>query len=402
MQILTNNFKIMNANRLNAYLGRAGYRSLNKLFGMQPGDVIEEVKKSGLRGRGGAGFPTGKKWEFVPKGQKPVYLCINADEAEPGTFKDRALIEHDPHLLIEGSIIAAYAIGANTAYVYIRGEYLRPCRILEAAIEEAYQNNFLGKNILGRGYDLDIIVHRGAGAYICGEETALLSSIEGGRGYPKIKPPFPAVKGLFGKPTVVNNVETLSSLPSIINEGSGAYAGTKLFSVAGHVNKPGVYEVPLGTSLTSLLNEHAGGVWNGKKLKAVIPGGSSAALMTADEASRAVLSYESLASYGSMIGSGGMIVMDEDTDMVGALKVLTDFYHHESCGQCTPCREGSGWIKKIIDRIDSGMGEKKDIDTLLEIADNMMGKTICVFAEALAVPVKSFITKFRKEFEDKC
>ncbi|PIR17064.1 MAG: NADH-quinone oxidoreductase subunit F [Deltaproteobacteria bacterium CG11_big_fil_rev_8_21_14_0_20_49_13] len=407
-QVLTQNFNIMNAGRFSAYLGREGYKSIQKALSTQPLEVTEEVKKSGLRGRGGAGFPTGVKWGFVPKGHNgPVYLCVNADEGEPGTFKDRALMEKDPHRLIEGIIIAAYAIGAHEAYVYIRGEFARPAKIFEEAVKEAYENNFLGKNILGRSFDLDIIVHRGAGAYICGEETSLISSIEGMRGYPRIKPPFPAVKGLFGQPTIVNNVETLAALPFIINNGAAAYSaigtekskGTKLISVAGHVNKPGVYEIPLGLPLMTFLNEQAGGVWKGRKLKAIIPGGSSVPVMTAEESKNLLLDYESLGEAGTMLGSGGMIVMDDTTDMVLALNVLVDFYHHESCGQCTPCREGSGWMKKIMDRIMNGTGEAGDLEMMLTLADNMMGRTICVFADALAMPVKSFITKFRNEFE---
>lgn len=409
-QVLTSNFKIIHADRLSTYLGRDGYKSLHKLFGMMPLEVIEETKKSGLRGRGGAGFSTGMKWGFVPKDAgKPVYLCVNADEGEPGTFKDRALMEKDPHRLIEGIIIAAYGIGAHDAYVYIRGEYVRPYKIFKTAVDEACQNKFLGKDILGRGFDLDIIIHRGAGAYICGEETSLISSLEGLRGYPRIRPPFPAAKGLFGRPTIVNNVETLAALPFIINNGAGAYSsigtekskGTKLISVAGHVNKPGVYEIPFGMPLMMFLNEYAGGIWKGRSLKAIIPGGSSVPVITAVEAGNLLLDYESLASIGTMLGSGGMIVMDDTTDMVLALKVLTDFYYHESCGQCAPCREGSGWIKKIMDRIVSGLGVKGDLEMLISIAENMIGKTICVFADALAMPVQSFVTKFRKEFEEK-
>ncbi len=409
-QILTHNFKVMNAARLNAYLGRDGYRSIQKIFGMQPEAVINEVKASGLRGRGGAGFPTGTKWGFVPKNLplQPV-LCINADESEPGTFKDRAIMERDPHLLIEGIIIAAYAIGAHEAFIYIRGEYFRPYLILQAAVAEAYETGFLGNNILNRGFKLDVTIHRGGGAYICGEETGLITSIEGFRGYPRLKPPFPAVKGLYGRPTVVNNVETLAALPYIINEGAAKYAsvgtekskGSKLMSVAGHVNKPGVYEIPLGMPLITFLNEYAGGVWKNRKLKAVIPGGSSVPVMTAVEARDTLLDYESTAQHGTMLGSGGMIVMDETADMVMALKVLSDFYHHESCGQCTPCREGTGWINKILKRIIDGQGQKDDLEMLLKIADNMVGRTICVLADALAMPVKSFITKFRKEFEDR-
>ncbi len=409
--ILSSNFKIMNAPRLPAYLGREGYSSLNKLFKMEPAAVIAEVEKSGLRGRGGAGFPTGIKWGFIPKDEnaKNAVLCVNADEGEPGTFKDRMLLERDPHRIIEGTIIAAFACGAHEAVVYVRGEYVRPAAILETAIAEAYANGFLGKNIAGSGFDLDVIVYRGAGAYICGEETSLISSIEGSRGYPKIKPPFPAVRGLFGRPTIVNNVETLAALPWIVNCGALAYsaigtqksAGTKLISVSGHVNKPGVYEIKLGTSIAEFIKRHAMGVWKNKKLKAVIPGGSSVPVLTAEEALRTKLDYESCVENGTMLGSGGMIVMDETTDMVEALSVLVNFYAHESCGQCTPCREGCLWIKKIMDGILSGTGEASDLDLMIDIARKMQGRTICVFSDAIAAPVESFITKFRKEFEDR-
>jgi len=405
--VLTHNFRVMNALRLDAYMGRDGYKSLNKLFSMKPEEVASEVLASGLRGRGGAGFPTGRKWQFIPKNADEVFLCVNADEGEPGTFKDRELLTKDPHRLIEGTIIAAYAVNAKVAYIYIRGEFYKQYKILETAIQEAYEKNFLGKNIMGKGFDLDIYIHRGAGAYICGEETSLISSIEGGRGYPKIKPPFPAIKGLFGKPTVVNNVETLAALPYIINNGASAYSavgtekskGTKLISVSGHVNKPGVYEIPLGLPLMTFIHEYAGGVWKNRSLKAVIPGGSSVPIMTPMEVKDLLLDYESLGTAGTMLGSGGMIVIDETTDMVSVLKVLVDFYHHESCGQCTPCREGSGWVKKIMDRIHDGRGRPGDLELLEDITSNMMGKTICVFADALSMPVKSFIKKFRSEFE---
>lgn len=406
--VLSENFQILNAYRLDAYLGRGGYVSLGKLFKIMPTEVTEEVKKSGLRGRGGAGFPTGQKWGFVPRGVKPVYLVVNADEGEPGTFKDRAIMERDPHRLIEGAIIAAYAIGAHTAYIYIRGEFWRPYKVLEGAIREAYTKGYLGKNILGSGFDLEVHLHRGAGAYICGEETALLNSLEGGRGYPRIRPPFPAVKGLWGAPTIVNNVETIASLPFIISRGASVYArmgteksrGTKLISVAGHVSRPGVYEIELGLPLMTFINEYAQGVAGGRALKAVVPGGSSVPPLTLAEAREARLDYESLAGLGTMLGSGGMIVMDETVCMVRALGVLARFYHHESCGQCTPCREGCGWIKKIVDRIEVGLGREGDLELLLDIADNMQAKTICVFADALAMPVRGYVTKFREEFEE--
>lgn len=407
--VLTRNFGEKGAANIENYISLGGYNSLKKLFLMKPGEVTEEVVKSGLRGRGGAGFPTGKKWQFVPKStDKPVYLCVNADESEPGTFKDRAIIENDPHRIIEGTIIAAYAIGARKAFVYFRGEFAKPHKIFENAVSEAYKKGFLGKNILGRGFDLDVLLHRGAGAYICGEETALLSSIEGDRGYPKIRPPFPAVKGLWGYPTIINNIETIASLPFIIERGSEAYAaigrgksrGTKLFSVSGHVTRPGVYEVPLGIPFVEFLHEYAGGVWKGRSLKALIVGGSSVPVLKGEETEDLLLDYESCQEKGTMLGSGGMIVMDDRTCMVWVLARLAKFYHHESCGQCTPCREGSGWIYKILKRILEGRGEKDDIGLLLELADNMMGKTICVLADALAMPVKSFVEKFREEFEE--
>ena len=408
-KILTKNWDLKDSHTLKVYRSTGGYERLKKLFQMKPEEVIEMVKASGLRGRGGAGFPTGMKWSFIPKdSSKPRYLCINADESEPGTFKDRYIMELDPHSLIEGSLICCYAIGAKTAYCYVRGEFSFPYRRTEEAIAEAYQAGFLGKNIQGSGYDLDIYMHKGAGAYICGEETALLESLEGKRGYPRIKPPFPAVVGLFGCPTVINNVETLASLPYILENGVEAYRrfgtekspGTKLFSVSGHVKKPGNYEVPLGYPLKKLIEEDCGGMRNGKALKAVIPGGSSVPILTAKEAQEATLDYEDLAAKGSMLGSGGVIVMDEGTCMVKSLANLAHFYAHESCGQCSPCREGTGWARKILDRLEEGIGTPRDLELLLEIADNMMGKTICVLSDALAMPIQSFLKRFRGEFEE--
>jgi NADH-quinone oxidoreductase subunit F len=400
-KILSKNFDKLDSHLIKNALSNGAYSSLKKLFQMNPAEVVEEVKRSGLRGRGGAGFPTGVKWSFIPKNtQKPVYLVVNADESEPGTFKDRAILEKDPHLLIEGIIIAAYAIGAETVYVYFRGEYYRQWEGFFRALREAELAGFTG--------NIKIYPHRGAGAYICGEETALLNSIEGRRGLPRIRPPFPAVEGLFGCPTIVNNVETLSSLPFIINEGASAYAaigtekskGTKLISVCGHVAKPGVYEIEMGMPVALFLSLYAGGTLNERAIKAVIPGGSSVPVMTSAEALGSRLSYESLEAAGSMLGSGGMIVIDESACMVRVLADIAKFYHHESCGQCTPCREGCGWIKKICDRIEDGLGREGDLELLLRIADNMQGKTICVFADALAMPVRSFITKFRSEFEE--
>jgi len=408
-KILTENWKLKDSHTLKVYESTGGYQTLAKLFKMKPDEVIEEVKKSGLRGRGGAGFPAGMKWGFIPKDHsKPHYLCINADESEPGTFKDRYILELNPHQMIEGAIACAYAIGAKTIYCYIRGEFVFPYRRLQAAVDEAYAAGLLGKNIKGSGIDIDFFVHRGAGAYICGEETALLESLEGKRGYPRIKPPFPALIGLFSCPTVINNVETLAAVPYILNKGAEAYRkygtekspGTKLFSVSGHIQKPGNYEVPLGYPLKKLIYDDCGGMRNGKALKAVIPGGSSVPVLTAKEAEEVNLDYESLAAKGTMLGSGGVIVMDESVCMVKSLLNLAHFYSHESCGQCSPCREGTGWSRKILERFHEGEGSLKDLDRLLEIADNMMGKTVCVLSDALAMPIQSHINKFRHEFEE--
>ena len=393
---------------LEGYFACGGYRPLKKALALKPADVIEEVKKSGLRGRGGAGFPTGLKWSFIPKDAPgPRYLVCNADEGEPGTFKDRELLLRNPHALIEGMAIAAYAIGALHGYIYIRGEFAAEARLLEKAIADARAKGFIGKNILGSGFDFELFVHPGAGAYICGEETALLESLEGFKGQPRLKPPFPAVKGLFASPTVINNVETLAAVPAIIEKGGEWYAaigtpkstGTKLFCVSGPVNKPGVYELPLGVTFRDLLEKSCGGMREGKKLKAVIPGGSSVPVLTAEEAWGVKLDYESLATAGSMLGSGGVIVIDESQCMVKLLQVLARFYHHESCGQCTPCREGCGWIEKILNRFEEGKASVKDIDLLYSVADGMQGRTICPLADAMAMPVMSFIKKFRSEFE---
>lgn len=384
-----------------------GYQSIAKVFTMAPDAVVEEVKNSGLRGRGGAGFPAGMKWSFLAKNDKPRYLCVNADESEPGTFKDRYLMELDPHQLIEGIILTCFAIQSHQAYIYVRGEFDLATKRVQEAVAQAYKKNYLGKNIFGRGYDLDVVVHRGAGAYICGEESALLESLEGKRGNPRIKPPFPAVVGLFGCPTIINNVETISAVPFIINNGAAAYKkwgtekspGTKLFSVSGHVNKPGCYEVPLGYPLKDLIEKECGGVSGTGRLKAVIPGGSSVPILLADEAFSVNLDYESLAAKGTMLGSGGVIVMDDSVDMVWALKNLSQFYSHESCGQCTPCREGTGWINKILQRAYSKGATDKDLALVQEICGNMVGKTICVLADALAMPVISYIKKFPEEFK---
>lgn len=408
-RVLTSRIDIENAHTIGVFEKNGGYSAVKKLFSMEPTQVIEEVKNSGLRGRGGAGFPAGLKWSFVPQDTgKPIYLCVNADESEPGTFKDRLLLEADPHQLIEGIIICCYAIRSNSSYIYIRGEFDLSYRRIQAAVDEAYAKGYLGKKIFGKDYSLDITVHRGAGAYICGEETALLESLEGKKGQPRIKPPFPAVKGLFGCPTVINNVETISALPYIINNGAESYKsigtekspGTKLLSVSGHVKKPGVYEVPLGYPLKDFLEKECGGMHPAdKKLKAVIPGGSSVPVLTAQDVETVNLDYESMVAHGSMLGSGGVIVMNEDVDMVWALKNLARFYAHESCGQCTPCREGTGWIDKILARVLSEGAQPDDYDLLNELGTNMAGKTICVLADSIAMPIHSYTKKFPEDFK---
>jgi NADH-quinone oxidoreductase subunit F len=393
---------------LPACRSRGGYAAAERAFReFTPERLVDEVKKSGLRGRGGAGFPTGQKWGFVPKDDRPKYLVCNADESEPGTFKDRLLIEKTPHQLLEGILIASRAIGARQAFIYVRGEMGAGARILRNAIDEAAAAGLIGQNLFGSGCPVDVTLHRGAGAYICGEETAQLTSIEGGRGYPRLKPPFPAVEGVFRLPTVVNNVETLCNLPHIVARGADWFRtmgtekspGPKIFSVSGHVKRPGNYELPLGVPLRTLLAEQAGGLREGRRLKAVIPGGSSVPVLTAEEADKVLMDFESVAAAGSMLGSGGVIVMDDTTCMVDALYNLSRFYHHESCGQCTPCREGTGWIEKILGRIEKGRGRPGDLDLCVDVARNMTGRTICVLADALAMPVLSFIAKFRAEFE---
>lgn len=407
-KLLSSRIGIENSHTISVYEQNGGYSTINKLFSMLPDDVIEEVKQSGLRGRGGAGFSAGMKWSFVPQNtDQPKYLCVNADESEPGTFKDRILLEEDPHQLVEGMIIACYAIRCHQAYVYIRGEFDLPYRRIKAAVAEAYAKGYLGDKIFGKDYKLNIYVHQGAGAYICGEETALLNSLEGWKGQPRIKPPFPAIKGLFDCPTVVNNVETIASLPYIVTHGSGAYKkfgtekspGSKLFCVSGHVKRPGNYERPLGYPLKKLIFEDCGGILGDKKLKAVIPGGSSMPVLDANDVETVTLDYESMVEHGSMLGSGGVIVMNEDVDMVWALQNLSRFYAHESCGQCTPCREGTGWINKILMRVLREGGSEADLDLLDELSDDMTGKTICVLADSLAMPVQSFLKKFPEDFK---
>ena len=408
-KVLLRNIDTPDSDKIAVYKSRGGYTSWEKAVrGMTPEQLIDEVKASGLRGRGGAGFPTGMKWGFVPKDNpKPKYLVCNADESEPGTFKDRLLIEKDPHAIVEGTLIAAYAIRSHTAFIYIRGELVFGAGILEQAVEEAIAAGYVGKNIFGSGYDLDVIVHRGAGAYICGEETALLSSLEGGRGWPKVKPPFPATHGLFGCPTVVNNVETLAALPWILDRGAAAYAsmgtekskGTKLFSVSGHISKPGVYELVMGYPLKKFLEEDCGGVPNGRKLKGVIPGGGSMPVLRSEEIEKVNLDYESVQAAGSLLGSGGVIVMDDSTCMVRAAWNLAHFFAHESCGQCSPCREGCHWMEKIFRGIEQGEGEKGDLDLILNVSGNIMGNTICPFGDAAAMPAAAFVKKYRDEFE---
>jgi NADH-quinone oxidoreductase subunit F len=407
-KIVSINFDKPDAHKLDVYESLGGYRSLEGLFKMKPDDVIEHVKKSGLRGRGGAGFSAGMKWSFVPKGtDKPKYLCVNADEGEPGTFKDRKILQLDPHRMIEGVITCCYAVGIHTAYVYVRGEYVAPARRLQGALDEAYKKGYLGKNIMGSGFDLDVHIHMGAGAYICGEETGLIESLEGKKGQPRPKPPYPAVIGLFGCPTVVNNVETLSCLPFIMNEGWDAYAklgtekstGTMLFSISGMVERPGVYEGEFGVNLWDFIESSTGGVKGGRALKAVIPGGSSASILTAEEARSVSLDYESIAAAGSMVGSGAIMVLGEDMCIVKTLQVVARFYAHESCGQCPQCREGTYYISQITNRIERGEGRERDIERILETCPNLLGKTVCVLADSVAMPAESYIKKFRREFE---
>ncbi|HJQ26275.1 MAG TPA: NADH-quinone oxidoreductase subunit NuoF [Blastocatellia bacterium] len=396
---------------LEGYRKYGGYTALEKALQMEPTALIDEVKASGLRGRGGAGFPTGMKWSFVPRNSgKPTYLLCNADESEPGTFKDRLLLERNPHALIEGMAIAAYALDCHLSYIYMRGEFGFLVEPINRALAEARAAGLLGPSVMGKDFALDIYLHLGQGAYICGEETSLIESLEGYRGYPRIKPPFPAVSGFLASPTVVNNVETLAALPWIINNGAAAYAavgtekskGTKLFSASGHINKPGVYEVDLGYPLLDFINNECGGIPNGRKLKAVIPGGSSVPVLKAEECEGVLLDYESLAKAGTMLGSGGFIVFDDTVSMPEVLTVIADFYAHESCGQCTPCREGTGWAAKILHNLVGGKGRKSDLDLLLKIADNMEGKTICPLADADVMPIRSFVTKYRDEFEALC
>jgi NADH-quinone oxidoreductase subunit F len=407
--VVSRRFGIKDSRKIDVYLQNDGYKALEKAVKeMSPEQVIEEVKKSGLRGRGGAGFSTGMKWSFVPKDtSKPKYILANGDESEPGTCKDRPLMEMDPHQLIEGVTIAGRAVNAHRGFIYIRGEYRYVLDIVDKAIEEAYAKGYLGKNILGSGFDFDVITHTGAGAYECGEESAMMESLEGKRGYPRIRPPFPAVVGLYGCPTVINNVETLSSVPPIILRGGDWYAGlgtpknggTRLYSISGHINKPGIYELPLGFNLKRMIEEVAGGMRDGKKLKAVIPGGSSCPLLAANEIDIA-MDFDTVAKAGSMLGSGGTVIYDEDTCMVDVARRIMHFYAHESCGWCIPCREGTAWMRKMLDRFHAGAGRAEDIPLLEELSKNLLGRSFCPLGDAAALPTISIVQKWRNEFED--
>src|SRR6202163_82351 len=407
--VISKRWGIENSTKIDVFLQNGGYQALDKaLKQMTPESIIDEMKKSNLRGRGGAGFPTGMKWSFVPKDSpKAKYVICNADESEPGTCKDRPLMEMDPHQLIEGMVIAGRAIGSHQGFIYIRGEYRYVLDIVQGAITEAYERGYLGKNILGSGFDYDLLIHTGAGAYECGEESALMESLEGKRGYPRIKPPFPAVVGLYGCPTIINNVETLSTVPAIIRQGGEWYAalgspkngGTRLYSISGHINRPGIYELPLGFPLRRMIEDVAGGVRGGRKLKAVIPGGSSCPLLSAEEIDVA-LDYDSVAKIGSMLGSGGTVIFDEDTCMVDLARRIMHFYAHESCGWCIPCREGTAWLRKMLDRFHAGGGSAEDIPLIDELSKNMLGKTFCPLGDAAALPTISIVKKWPQEFED--
>jgi len=409
--VLSKYFGDAEAITLAGWKQRGGYAALEKALGMSPAEIVAVVKESGLRGRGGAGFPTGVKWSFMKLDDgKPHYLCCNADESEPGTFKDREIMRWTPHALIEGCAIGAYAIGAETCYIYIRGEFTEPIMRVEAALAEAYAAGILGTNAMGTGKTINIYVHRGAGAYICGEETALMNSIEGRRGNPRIKPPFPAVAGVFGQPTTINNVETLAAVPHIINNGGAWYktfgradnprsTGTKLFSVCGNVQRPGNYEVPLGFPFKDFLYDLCGGPLPGRRFKAIIPGGISVPIQTVDEAEASLMDYEGFVEQGTMLGSGGVIVIDDAQNLVKQIARAARFFAHESCAQCTQCREGTSWTTRILERIVAGDGTAEDLDTLVDIADNMTGKTICVLSDSCAVPVMSGLQKFRGDFE---
>jgi NADH-quinone oxidoreductase subunit F len=403
--------EIKDLHLLDVYLANGGYKGIEKALSQSPDDIIDQVRKSGLRGRGGAAFSAGLKWSFMPKSDaKPKYLCINGDESEPGSFKDRQIFEFNPHQLIEGILISCYAIGARTAYIYIRGEYHKWIKLMQKALDDAYKGGFAGEKLrekFSTEFSCEIYIHKGAGAYICGEESSLMNSIEGKRGYPRVKPPFPAQFGLWGNPTTINNVETITNVPPIINKGWDWFAGigeprhpgTILFGVSGHVNKPGVYELPSGTLLTDIIYKYAGGIPGDKKILCVIPGGSSMPPIRGDQLEGVKMDAESLKSAGSAIGTGGIIVMDEDTDLLRVLGRISKFYYHESCGQCTPCREGTGWMYRIIQRLISGKGSTADLDLLISVANNIEGNTVCALGEAAAWPVKFTVERFRDYFE---
>ena len=406
-RVVSKRFGLEDSESLETYLANEGFVAFKKAKEMTREQILDEVKLSSLRGRGGAGFPTGLKWSFVPHtSPKPRVIVVNADESEPGTCKDRLLMEYDPHQMIEGILIASLVVDAHVGYVYVRGEYRYLIEVIDRAIAEAYAKGYLGKNIAGTGWDFDLHTHSGAGAYECGEETALLDSLEGKRGIPRMKPPFPAVAGAWALPTLLNNVETFSAIPPIIRDGGKTFlelgipkaGGTRLVCISGHVNKPGVYELPLGYPMMKAINEVAGGIPNGKKLKAVVPGGSSCPLLKADECDLP-MDYDSLAKAGSMLGSGGMVVLDETTDMVKFALRIMRFYAHESCGWCIPCREGTQWLKKILERFNAGHGRQEDIALLGELSKNMLGRTFCALGDAAALPTISIVEKFAEDFE---
>ncbi len=407
VKVLTRRFSEPNCASLETYLAHDGYQGFRKALGMKPEEIIDQVKISNLRGRGGAGFPTGMKWSFVPRqSSRPKYVVVNADEGEPGTCKDRVLMENDPHSLLEGMMIAGLAVGAHTGYIYIRGEYRYLIEIMDRAIEEACAGGWLGRNILGSGFDFDAFTHTGAGSYECGEESALLESLEGKRGVPRIRPPFPAVSGAFQSPTVLNNVETFCAVPPIVLKGGEWFAnlgtpkngGTRLFCLSGHINRPGVYELPMGFNLLRMIEEVGGGMIGGRKLKAVIPGGSSCPVLKADECDLA-MDFDTVAKAKSMLGSGGVVILDETADMVKVALRLMRFYQHESCGWCIPCREGTLWLRKLLERLDAGRGSATDVNLVGELARNMLGRTFCPLGDAAAMPTISIVEKFRDEFE---
>jgi NADH-quinone oxidoreductase subunit F len=406
--VLTRHIHEEGSHTLDHYLARGGYQMAREWIGQDGAGIAQIISDSGLRGRGGAGFPTGKKWSLLAKGTgRPIYLAVNGDESEPGTFKDRYLLERDPHQLLEGMILTSYAIGSHHAFLYMRGEFILGYETMRKALNEAKAKGFVGSNIFGKGYDLKITLVRGAGAYICGEETGMLTSIEGNRGYPKVKPPFPAVAGLFGCPTIINNVETICNIPHILKNGAAWHRqwgseqspGYKLFCLSGSVNKPGLLELPLGTPLREIIDVHGGGVIAGRKIKAVIPGGSSTPLLTPEKVDQAKMDYESIGALGSFLGSGAITVLDDSVDMVRSIYNLMKFYHHESCGQCTPCREGTGWLEKLVHKVYEGHASKSDLDLINDVCNNMRGRTICALADAAVMPMTSYLKEFRSEFD---